>query len=520
MKNNGLRRLTALLLTCACIGVCFGGTLWLLNHYLLIGTHLYPIQAGTLDLRERDVTIQEYTSISRQLPDKKILWNVPLSDGAVPNTAKEVTAVHLSSEDVQALKLMPELKAVHAEQCRDYPQLLALESALPGCKVSYRVHIGEDSFPLDAESITVPDLDAENVQLLEMLPRLSGVDATGCTDFELLARLQQEKPQWNVTYFISMGRDLFSADSTEAEAGGASYEEVRSGLPGLPDLKALTLVDPKASLDELLQLKKDFPSVTIHWQMSVFDRVITDDTTELDLTGIPITDLAEAEKAADLCPELEILNLSDCGLDNDTLAAFRERKRGNYKVVWTIHFTPKCSARTDDTWFMPTKLHEYYFNEEYVHDLMYCEDMETIDLGHHKIKTIDFVKYMPHLKFLILTETEVKDISPLANCKELVYLELTQGVVMDYAPLVECTALEDLNISITINRPSLDPIRKMTWLKNLWIEGWNNINLAAMREEMPDTNISMSSVGPNGLGWRKLPNYYQQRKNLGMSPMP
>ena len=53
--------------------------------------------------------------------------------------------------------------------------------------------------------------------------------------------------------------------------------------------------------------------------------------------------------------------LGKCGLDNEELAALRERVRDSYKLVWTVQLGKKLTARTDDTTFMPVREHVYYF---------------------------------------------------------------------------------------------------------------------------------------------------------------
>ena len=52
-------------------------------------------------------------------------------------------------------------------------------------------------------------------------------------------------------------------------------------------------------------------------------------------------------------PDAEQVFLGKCGLDNEELAALRERERENYKVVWTVQLGKKLTARTDATTFMP-----------------------------------------------------------------------------------------------------------------------------------------------------------------------
>jgi pyruvate,orthophosphate dikinase len=70
-----------------------------------------------------------------------------------------------------------------------------------------------------------------------------------------------------------------------------------------------------------------------------------------------------------------------------------------------------------------------------------------------KIKNCDFVAFMPHLKYLILADTKVTDLTPLTGLKELAFLELFMLDIKDYAPLESLTGLEDLNLYYTFGDP-------------------------------------------------------------------
>lgn len=61
--------------------------------------------------------------------------------------------------------------------------------------------------------------------------------------------------------------------------------------------------------------------------------------------------------------------------------------------------------------------------------------MVCIDIGHSTVKVIDFVQYIPTLKYLILTWTGVQDLSSISSCKQLLYLDMDYYIVRDYTPL-------------------------------------------------------------------------------------
>ena len=140
-----------------------------------------------------------------------------------------------------------------------------------------------------------------------------------------------------------------------------------------------------------------------------------------------------------------------------------------------------------------------------------------MDLGHHMIHNVDFLAYMPHLKYLILAHTGVRDISPITACQELVYLEVDWSEIKDYTPIAELKSLEDLNLNKTAC--DITPILKMTWLKNLWAPGRGASTREKLLEALPDTRVVLTEPTPEGQGWRNLPNYYAMRDYLEMPYM-
>jgi Leucine-rich repeat (LRR) protein len=143
--------------------------------------------------------------------------------------------------------------------------------------------------------------------------------------------------------------------------------------------------------------------------------------------------------------------------------------------------------------------------------------MVCIDIGHMSIHNIDFVKYMPNLEYLILAHTQLTHIEPISTCKNLKFLELDWSPVRDLSPLIGCTGLEDLNLGNTF--ASFDPVKKMTWLKNLWVIDCSSGTAYKMGQALPNTKVQGSGSATVDSGWRNLPNYYKMRDLLGMHYM-
>ena len=212
--------------------------------------------------------------------------------------------------------------------------------------------------------------------------------------------------------------------------------------------------------------------------------------------------------------------MCNCGLDNETMDALNQTYP-DIRFVWSIRIR-YYDIRTDATYFYPFKLQrDLFINNEEASLLRYCTDMVCIDVGHMgQITDCEWAAYMPELKYLIIGETAISDLSPLSNCKKLVYLELFTIPVTDYSPLLECTALEDLNLGKTYG--STEPIAQMTWLKNLWWCGAPTRNLPCsnaqevLPQALPNTTIKLWLEHPTASGWRKLDNYYAMRDYMDM----
>ena len=74
--------------------------------------------------------------------------------------------------------------------------------------------------------------------------------------------------------------------------------------------------------------------------------------------------------------------------------------------------------------------------------------------------------------------------------------------------------LEDVNLSRTFADP--EPVKKMTWLKNLWCMERGNGVVYEWTQALPNTHVVGIGTDAIGYGWRKLPNYYKMRDALDM----
>lgn len=516
MKKNTVVILGAAIALLLVVGIVLG-----LTHFIIVDGGLYPRQAQALDLRDRNLTAEEYEALAAKLPQCYIVWGIPFQGGTLSSDTETLTVTTLSDGDVDMLDYALSLKSVDGWECQDYAQLARLRQRHPGAQVRYHMTVSGVECDQDTSELTLKGLSAEDAQKLPALLNLTSLRISDCDDYALLRSLQQQNPNWNLSYTVALGDQAAPWDSETLTAKGAG-EEVTRALEGLPNLKKLTLVNPKADGSQLAALQAAYPQVELGWELELEGKTFAWDLTEVDISHFPSESAQSIRDLASYFPKAEKLIVDNGAVDYETMAALREELREKLKLVWTVMCgvggkRGPIAVRTDETTFMPIKHKVWYFLDDDVYNLRYCEDMICVDVGHMTFSDCSFAGFMPHLKYLILAHTSVRDISPLRNCKELIFLELDWSLVTDYSPLVECTALEDLNLGNLYG--AVEPLLKMTWLKNLWWKDCSYTKQQALKEALTETNMMFNLTFTVGNGWRQLQNYYDMRDILEMPYM-
>ena len=430
----------------------------------------------------------------------------------------DLSGQHL--EDLESLKAFTDLKELDLRASRisadEYDQL---KSWFPDTRILWDIPFQGDFYPMDTEELTITSLKAEDLARIGYFEGLKRVSAENCPDYQLLHQLREAYPQLQVRYGVPAGGENHSYDVKSLVMPGMEAESFAAVLPYFTELETVELTAPLAPAEQLLALMEAAPQVQFRWELELGGMVVNESTEKLDLTGIPMT-VEQMDAALPYLPRLTYVDMTDCGISNEEMDALNRRYE-DIQIVWTVTLGKRFRIRTDVTHFMPVN-HNYYPSGDDLHNLRYCTEIIAIDVGHMRITNIDFVAYMPHLKYLMLCQTAISDLTPLTGLDELIYLELFMTVPEDLSPLVTLTALEDLNLHYVRGDPKI--IAQMTWLKNLW---WNNLEYyklsyedqQMLRDAIPDCNFNFTSGSSTGGGWRELPNYYAQRDIFGVEYM-
>ena len=428
------------------------------------------------------------------------------------------TYLDLSGGPVDQLERLTELTGLRRLNLRGTgltpAQYEGLRAALPECEIQWSPYFQGKYYPDTTTSLTIAHLSREDAALLEYFPYLSSVNAAGCSDYAQLMALQERLPDCAVFYDVTLSGEAWSQDAVNLVLPDADPAAVMEQLRFLPQVEQVLFTGTLPLMHELSALMTAYPDIKMLWQVDVCGVIADMSATELDLSGIALDSVAQVEAVLPYLPRLQKVIMCDCGISNEEMDALN-RRHPDIQFVWSVNIGPYLRVRTDITALIPVK-HGVWVDDEDCYNLRYCTEMVCLDLGHQDLTRCDFVAYMPKLKYLILADTHISDLTPLENCKELIFLELFLTWVRDYSPLLGCTALEDLNLGYTYGDNSI--IAQMTWLDRLWWSGGGG-SRAILAPALPDTQIHLTSGSSTGEGWRKGQNYYDMRDMLGMGYM-
>lgn len=531
-SNKGL--IIFLLVLILVLGAAVAGMAWFLGSHTFVAGQAYRSDAEQLNLRGKELTIAEYEAIQAELPECEILWSVPFQNSAYPDDTTSLSIRSLSAEDMAVLPYFSSLKAIDATGCRDYAALMQLQEQYPDLALTYTVNIGGVEYENTATNVAATDLSDEEIALFAYLPQLKTVDANACTDVARLAEVARTHTEIKLLYEVKLLGQTFNQDTISATFKNPDVDELIAHLPGLTGLQTVHLLEPNAPAEKLRELMEACPDMTITWEKTVLGKTFNSADTVYDLSALSLSDsqipgwklepidtaettaiARKVEEAMAYFPNAEKVILPAYHLDNKTMGDFREKMRPDYKVAWTVYVTRK-PVRTDQEVIHSSAMGICLIDEQ-SNDLKYCEDAVVVDIGHSYIKYIEWVQYMPKLRFLILTHNWIKDLTPISTCKNLEYLEIYWNKhIPDYSPLLGCTALRDLNLSGTYADPT--PLYQMTWLENLWA---NQTTFSAaeqqeLRDSLPNTFIHIKAADYTAGGWRQIPRYFEMRDIMGL----
>ncbi|MDD5883410.1 MAG: hypothetical protein PUD70_04915 [Firmicutes bacterium] len=243
--------LTVITLILALVVAGAVGFLWYRDTHVFVDGKAYSNREESMDLREETMSVEHYDQLHALLPDCTILWNVPFQNGVASSDSEELTITTLSKEDIELL-------------------------------AAY-------------------------------FPNLRKVDAAQCGDYAMLEALQQRLPEVEVIYEVTLGGKSFAPDTTELalEEGDYDLETLTRNLPHLPQVTAVTFLRTELTMEQVEQLRTDFPEVEFGYTVTILGEEYDEGTETINLSAMTSEQVSEVAQKLSMLPALEKLILTD-----------------------------------------------------------------------------------------------------------------------------------------------------------------------------------------------------------------
>lgn len=445
---------------------------------------------------------------------------------------RSITSLDFSGKTVNELDKLKELSNLESLNLRNtgisIEQYEELQSALPDCDISWSVPFQGTYYDNDIMVLDVSTMSAEDLDILPCFGRLQTLRATHCTDYDNLVLLMERHPNLNVTYSVEFSGEFYANYTDTLTIANPNLDEIREKIKYLPNVTTINMTGTMPDHDEMLEMREAFPGIAFGYDFEVFGVTVNSFDEMIDLSGAKIGNIEEVEAILPYFYNLKQVDMVDCDFSNKTMDSLNKRHR-DIKFVWTVSVCG-IELRTDAKYFMPVQHKIKTVTSSDCQNLKYCPDIEVIDLGHYGTGNVDFVEHMPNLKYLLLCESVIDDLSAISNCISLEYLELQCTKVTDFWPLTNLTNLRDLNLAgVPCTRESdaeykygtfgdYTPLLQMTWLNRLWLNynGLDKETQAEFRKALPNTVMVFQLAGHTTGGFRYTPRYFEQRDILGM----
>ncbi len=493
---------------------------WFRSTYIVLDSGIFRRDAAELDLRDTDLTVEEYERLTAALPGCQVHWLIPFQGESLDPESRHLRVQSITVEDMAALKYFPNLETIDMRACTDYEAILQVQKMYPDVEIAWLIPFQGNALESNSESLTVSHISDADVEMLKNFSNLKTIDARSCADLGSILQLQLEHPEYQILWTVAIGSHSFDQDTTALEIADADIPQLMERLRYLPHLETVTFTGNIPGNDNILELKTAYPEVTFIWDFPLCGVTVNSNDTEIDLSKIKMTSVDEVENSLKYFNRLERVVMCQCGIPSEEMDALWKR-HPDIRFVWSVMIGTKW-VRTDETTFMPWKLGfgrdgNPRMTNAHTKEMKYLVDVMCMDIGHMNITDLSFLNYMPNMEYLLLCSNFTDDISPLANLKKLRYLEMFQNSVTDLSPLAECTALEDLNITYNPFQ-DVTPLLELENLQNIWISGWMipEDQLKMLHEAFPDAKIVDDSTRSTAEGWRDLPNYFAQRDLFGL----
>ena len=209
-----------------------------------------------------------------------------------------------------------QLETVNAEGCTDYETLALLRQQRPDLNVVYSVAFSGGNYSWDVETLLLSSVSQEDIQQLRHLPNLKTVVlAGGSYDVQTVEALREAARSAGLQFALNIGSEMYQDTETALQVSDATDEDLQL-LQFVTALETLELQNPKADPQRIFALQESMPNVAVSWSVVLGDQRFDNTVTHVDLTMVEVTDLAEVEQKMQYLPNLQQVTFGVCGKDN------------------------------------------------------------------------------------------------------------------------------------------------------------------------------------------------------------
>lgn len=411
-------------------------------------------------------------------------------------------SARLMDEEIETVEIEPGMMSN-----ADIARLITL---FPGVTFRYTVKLGDRFLSPDVDTLSAEGASiAEIADALPCFTVLQIVDLGACAPQEIA---EAETALGGVELLYSLriygrevGRDAETLDLSDLDA--LLPDELAAALPYLPSLKTVVLGTRE---DEgILELFRaaDLPlAYDCVYRVSCFGQTLMSNAETLDLSKTKITDLDGLKQAIAKLPNLNRVEMIDCGLTDETMAALCD-EYPEIRFIWELDLGYWGKLRTDATAFSTRyskseTADKNRLTSDRVQYIRYCTDLVALDLGHQRLTDISFLRPLKKLRVLILADSYISDISVLGELPELEYIELFMNRISDLSPLENLTNLHDLNVCSN-KISNFKPVCSIKTLQRFWYakNDFSSKDHKMLKEALPDCVLNHIDTGTDG-GWR------------------
>ena len=439
-------------------------------------------------------------------------------------TVLEYALIATEKSDLAVLDQYPNLEYVDLRGSTYYEDILDYADTHPNVKVRFSIDLGQLYFNHDVTEIQLRGSEVVFEELLQNLKFFHSLKAVHIDQISITKaqfdELKAAYPKINFTCTVKIGNKYYDASLTElnlSEITSKDVEHALIALEFLPNLSSVELMSPSGTsqltFSDVEKLIQAYPNLSFNYQFKLFGQNLSTKTESLTFKDMPIGNggLNQIRDALTVMPNCTYVCLDDCNTDNDAMAKLRA-EFPDVSIVWRV-YVDKFSVLTDTE----VILMQYSVNTAEAQPLQYCTNVKYLDMTGCKIRNFDFLANMPKLECAVLQQTYFSDSSVLQNAQNLTWLNLANcSALRDISSFSALTNLKYLNLSAT-------KVKDISPLDQLPLERFKCVKTSIREDDFRDFKAKhpdclASDMGSAiGKGWRyddgaqKVPfAYYQQ----------